>query len=168
MHQHRILQLIVWGVGLALCQSSVASPISDAQARQLAPAIADVLQQRASTSTLLKYCGQHYPHLQTAAARARTRWLHSNRQVLQLADRVREQLLRGIKHKQSRFAAELFALDIDKAVQHSVAQFHRRLAAYPHVQQHQLCNHLILSIRAGDWDVARKHAKAFAILENFH
>ena len=69
--------------------------------------MAEVLLQRASTTALLQYCGQHYPRLQAAAGRAKTRWLQRNRQVLQRADRLREQLLRGIKREQSRFAAEL-------------------------------------------------------------
>jgi len=168
MNQRNMWLLLAGGLGLLLSQTSGAVPISDARARQLAPAVAEVLLQRASTTALLQYCGQHYPRLHAAAGRAKTRWLQRNRQVLQRADRLREQLLRGIKREQSRFAAELFALDIDKAVQHSVQQFQHNLAGYPPPQQHRLCNHLILSVRAGDWDVARKQAKAFAIMENIH
>jgi hypothetical protein len=168
MKRRIILPLLACLAGLLLCQTSIAVPISDARARQLAPAVARVLLQRASTTALLQDCGQHYPHLQHAADRARSHWLHSNRQILQRADSLRERLLAGLKQEQSRFSAELFALNIDKVVRQTVLRFEHTLAAYPARQQHQLCNRLILSVRAGDWDISRKQAKAFAILKYFH
>lgn len=170
MYFRVILSQLVWLASLLLlhCHTRAAAPISDNRVHQLAPAVAKVLLQRAATTALLHYCGQHYPHLHHASDRALAHWLHSNRQILQQADKLRKQLLRSIQQEHSRFAAELFALDIDKAVHQTVQHFEHSLATYPAPQQHMLCNRLILSVRAGDWDVSRKRAGAFAILKNFH
>lgn len=168
MPKRLLLPLVVCALGLLASNVSAAEAISETQARQLVPAVAKVLLQRASTTALLHYCGQHYPRLESPAEHATTHWLHANQQVLTKADSIREQLLQSIRQEQSRFSAEKFALDIDKLVEQSVQHFEQALAAYSPAQQHKVCNHLILSVNSGEWDVQHKQAKAFTILQNYH
>jgi hypothetical protein len=167
MGRRKIL-LLVFLLGLPITRPSLAAPISDTQAQQLIPAIAKVMLQRTTTTALLHYCGQHYPLVRTPAAQAATAWLHSNHHILAKADSLRKQLLQMIQQQQSRFRAEMLGLDIDKAVHQSVQHFEHLLASYTTQQQVNVCHHLIHAVRAGEWDVQRKQAKAFAILENFH
>jgi len=167
MGRYRIFLPLVM-VGLSFVRLSLAAPINDAQAQQLIPAIAKVMLQRATTTALLQYCGQHYPPIRTPAKQATTAWLQGNHHVLVKADTLRRQLLLQLTQQQSRFNAEMLGLDIDKAVHLSVQHFERLLASYTKQQQDNVCNHLIHAVRTGEWDVRHKQAKAFAILENFH
>lgn len=168
MLKRLLVPLVLCALGLFASLVSAAEAISDARARQLAPAVAKVLLQRASTTALLHSCGHHYPRLASPAEHATSHWLHANQQVLSKADSIREQLLQSIRQEQSRFSAEKFGLDIDKLVAQSVQHFEQALAAYSPAQQHAVCNHLILSVNSGEWDVQHKQAKAFTILQNYH
>ena len=153
---------------LFACNTHAADAISTREARALSPAVAKVSFQRAVTTALLRECGQHYPRLKPAAEQATTNWLHANRNVLSKADNLQQRLLQSIQQAQSRLTAETFALDIDQAVNQNVTQLKQNLAAYPRQQQHMLCNHLILAVNAGEWDVQRKQVEAFAIVQNYH
>ena len=168
MFRYLNLPILVCALAFLAGGVNAAQSISDHQARELAPAVAKVLLQRASTNALLHDCGQRYPQLKLAAGHATTHWLQANRQVLGKTDSLRARLLQSIKQNRSRFAAEKFGLDIELAVQQSVRHIEHALAAYPPQQQHALCNHLILSVNAGDWDVQHKQAEAFAIVQSYH
>jgi hypothetical protein len=165
-----------WGLrGVCVCVFGVlpltavsGEPISERQARELSPAVAKIQLQRAMTTALLHQCGQHYPRLQAAGAEAATHWLEANRPVLRKTDALRQRLLQSIQQQQSRFAAEKFALDIDRAIEQNVQRIAQNMAAYPPAQQQSLCNHLILAIKAGDWDLQHKQAEAFALVQKFH
>lgn len=167
MFQRRVRLLVVCGLAGLTSYVNAAEPISDAQARTLAPAVAKVLLQRASTTALLHDCGQHNPALASAAARAKAHWLSTNQSILRKADTLRDRLWQSLKQEQSRFAAEKYALDVDKLIQQSVRHVEQTLAAYPPQQQRVLCNHLILAVHAGDWDVPHKQPNAVAILQNY-
>ena len=168
MFRYLNLPILVCALAFLAGGVNAAQSISESQARALAPAVAKVLLQRASTNTLLRDCGQRYPQLKLAAGHATTHWLQANRQVLGKADSLRERLLQSIKQQRSRFAAEKFGLDIDLAVQQSVQHVEHALAAYPPPQQRALCNHLIFAVNAGEWDVQYKQAEAFAIVQSYH
>lgn len=162
--------LLLGGLGLVSFANSVTAgePIAEAQARILVPAVAEVTLQRASTTALLQDCGKRFASLKSASQRARTQWLRRNHAILQKADKLHDRLWRSLKQQQSGITAETFDLNLNRLIQQSVQGERHRLAHYPPTQQHTICNHLILSVRAGDWDVSHKQAKAYAILENFH
>lgn len=166
----RYFTSILAGLALAAYTSCTVAgqPISNAQARTLTPAVAKVLLQRASTTGLLNYCAARFASLKAASNRARQGWLKHNQAILHKADVLHELLWLSLKRQQSGLKAETFSLDIDRLVQQNAAKQKHALASYSPAQQHRLCNHLILAVRAGDWDVARKQAKAVSILENFH
>jgi hypothetical protein len=167
MFQRRARLLIVCGLAGLTSHVNAAKPISDTLARKLAPAVAKILLQRASTTALLHDCGQHYPRLAPATERAMAHWLSANQTILRKADTLRDQLWQSLKQEQSRFTAEKYALDIDKLIQQNVQHVEHTLAAYPPQQQRALCNHLILAVNAGDWDIQHKQANAFTILQNY-
>lgn len=158
------------GVALACPANTVTAGqmLNDSRAAELTTAVAKVMLQRDTTSALLHYCGARFASLKAASKRARSRWRHRNRAILDKAQALREHLWQSLKQQQSGLKAETFNLDIDRLVQQNVHKEVNNLANYPPVQQHALCNHLILAVRTGDWDVSRKQAKAFSILENFH
>jgi len=163
----RSVYLIVVLLSASLC--TAASDMLDAGlARKLAPAVARVSLQHKSTLALLSYCSQHYNQLKTSASHAVSTWVRNNQKILSKAEAIRLRLLDDISHKQTPLDAEQFALAIDTAVQRSVQQCRQALAAYPKKQQHYLCNRLILSVTAGEWDVQVKQHDAYSILENFH
>ena len=166
MNRYRIQSLLGFALYLIYGCASAAAASTD-QDSHLAPAVAKVMLQRAATTTLLTYCGQQYPQLHAAADRATAFWLQHNQAVLDKASRLHQQILRDIKQTQSQFAAEMFALDIDRSVEHTVQEFKSTLAAYPVQQQHTVCNRLILSVRNGDWDVRHKQAEAFSLLQKY-
>lgn len=143
-------------------------PISKAQARSLYPAVANVMLQRDSTTSLLVYCARQFGSLQNASRDARQTWLQRNRAILHKAEVLRTRLWLALKQQQSGLKAETFNLDIDDLVQKSVHQELQSLGMYAKPQQRTICNHLILAVRAGDWDISRKQAHAYAILKNFH
>lgn len=154
-------------VGFANCVTA-GGPIAETQARLLVPAVAKVTLQRASTTALLQECGKRFATLKSASQRARTQWLRRNHVILQKADQLHDRLWQSLKQQQSGITAETFDLNLNRLIQQSVQHERDRLAHYPPAQQHAICNHLILSVRAGDWDVSHKQAKAYATLENFH
>jgi hypothetical protein len=134
---------------------------------ELSVAVAKVRLQRAMTTALLRKCGDRFSQLKSETEQASTQWLDANRTVLDKADHLQQRLLQSLQQEQSAYTAETFALDIDLVVQQSVKHLEQRLAAYPPPQQHTVCNHLILSVKAGDWDVQHKQAEAYSILENY-
>lgn len=166
----RICFSLLGGLGLLSFANYVTavSPITDAHARILVPAIAKVRLQHTTTTSLLQYCGEHFATLKSASERARMQWMQRNHAVLQKADELHDQLWRSLKQQQSGITAETFDLNLNRLIQQSVEHERDKLARYSPVQQHTICNHLILSVRAGDWDISHKQAKAYAILENFH
>ena len=165
----RVRCILAIVVSILLVETSrAADAISANQARELSPAVAKVLLQRAMTTALLHECGLHFPRLQPAAERANTHWLQANQAVLHKADSLRQRLAQSLQQQQSRIAAEKFAQDIDQAVAQSVQHLTQSLAAYPPPQQRKVCNHLILAVNAGEWDVQHKQAEAFSIVQNYH
>jgi len=143
-------------------------PISEAQARTLYPAVANVILQRDSTTRLLAYCARRFVSLRDETQTAQHTWLQRNRGILHKAETLRTRLWQTLKQQQSGLKAETFSLDIDHLVHENVHKKLQSLSLYSPSQQHTICNHLILAVRAGDWDISHKQAHAYAILKNFH
>lgn len=148
-------------------QASAAHPISETHARTLFPAVAKVILQRDTTTGLLSVCARRFASLKQESQRAGKTWLKRNRAILDKATDLRNRLWQSLKQQQSGFKAETFNLNIDRLMHKNVQKKIHSLDNYSRAQQHAVCNHLVLAVRAGDWDVSRKQPHAYSILQKF-
>lgn len=153
----------------SLMRPVVAAPtVSAAHARSLFPAVAKVMLQRDTTAALLGFCARQFKPLKSEAQRAHNNWLQRNHTILDKAKTLLARLTQSVKQQQPQSKAEAITRDIHQLVHENVQKEIHTLAAFSPVQQHTVCNHLILSVNNGDWDVKHKQAQAYSILQKFH
>ena len=135
--------------------------------QQLTGALGRIRLSHRAALALLEQCTQNYPHLSDSAGAARTQLTQANKPLLDKARQVEQHLVQSIARTQNSFNAEKFALEIDIAVQNTVSRFEQTLANYPHKDRHYVCNRLILSVQAGEWDAQSREPQAAQTLREF-
>jgi hypothetical protein len=73
----------------------------------------------------------------------------------------------SIQDQQSDFSATKFTLDVETLIHNSVTSFRSELANKSRKDRHYLCNRMILSISAGEWDLTQKAPDAVGIISRF-
>lgn len=135
--------------------------------RELTSALGRVLLSDKATRALLRLCSENYPHLSDSVNQAHEHLTQVNNPVVNKARILQQRLVQSITTQENAFDAEKFSLEIDLAVQNTVEQFKQTLVDYPRQERHYICNRLVLSVRAGEWDVQVREPEASRMISNF-
>lgn len=141
--------------------------LSHEQARTLMHAVGQVYLREQMTFNLLADCAGEYKHLTESAERAKKSWLHKNSATVKKSTQIQDYVSQSIQAQQSNFGAVKFTLDIETLIHNSVTSFRSELANKSRKDRHYLCNRLILSISAGEWDLTRQVPDAISIISKF-
>jgi hypothetical protein len=165
--------LLLTGLLAALLQPGITNavrpnPEIDYQhAQPLIQAAGQIYLHQQLTYKLLADCGTRYKHLADSAQRARQRWQKTNSPVVIKSQHIQELVAESIQKQRTDFDAVKFTLEIEALVNKSVSEFRAELAGKTHKQRHYLCNRLILSVSAGEWDLQRKVPNDVSIISKF-
>lgn len=151
----------------APADSSQLKPLSYEQAQALMHAVGQVTLREQLTLSLLTDCSGEFGHLAESASLARTNWLSSNTSIVEKSRRIRSLVEKSIQSRQSDFDAVKFSLDIEAMVHNGVKNFQSELASKNRKDRHYLCNRLILSISAGEWDLEKQYPDEVSTISNF-
>lgn len=165
LHTFIILLTFSWA-GLVHSQAVTMNPNYE-QAQRFMQAVAKILLREQLTHTLLDSCSASYAHLKSSAEQSRKKWHDMNRETLTRTKRVQKSVIQNIHETQSPQNAEKFSRDIDDLILNSVAGFKQELENKSRKDRHYVCNRLILSISAGDWDLSRQAPKAVKQITDF-
>lgn len=137
------------------------------QAQTAMHAVGQVYLREQMTFTLLADCASEFKHLAESADHAKTTWLRTNTATIEKSRRIQDIVARSIQEQKSDFGAVKFTLDIETLIHNSVTSFRSELAGKPRKQRHYVCNRLILSITAGEWDLHKQVADAVTTITEF-
>jgi len=141
--------------------------LSYEQAQSQMHAVGQVYLGEQMTLNLLADCAGEFKHLAESADRSKTIWLKNNIATVEKSKRIQDFVSQSIQAKQSDFGAVKFTLDIETLIHNSVTGFRSELASKPRKDRHYLCNRLILSISAGDWDLIKQVPAAVDMISKF-
>lgn len=142
-------------------------PLGYEQAQIMMQAVGKIYLREQMTFALLVDCTGEFKHLAESANRAKGSWLETNTATVEKSRRVQDIVAHSIQMQQSDFGAVKFTLDIETLIHNSVTRFRSELADKPRKQRHYVCNRLILSITAGEWDLNRQVPNAVEIISKF-
>ena len=143
------------------------SSISHEQAQSLMRAVGQIYLREQMTFHLLADCSREFKHLGESAGRAKEAWLKPNTPTIKKSKRIQERVAESIQAQQSDFGAVKFTLDIETLIHNGVTSFRSELANNNRKQRHYLCNRLILSISAGEWDLSQQLHDEVTIISDF-
>ena len=135
--------------------SFAARPLAYEQAMELTRAAGKVLAKQRTVEVVLNDCTSAFTPLQQSAAKARAHWQSHNADIVAQATRLHHHLLTQITQLQTTTNAEKYTEQINYLIDSNVRGIQQKLAQYPVEQRQPLCHRLMLSISAGDWDVAK-------------
>jgi len=137
------------------------------QAQTVMHAVGQVYLREQMTFTLLADCASEFKHLADSADNAKTTWLKTNTATVEKSRRIQDLVAHSIQTQQSDFGAVKFTLDIETLIHNSVTRFRSELAGKSGKQRHYVCNRLILSITAGEWDLNKQVADSVSTITEF-
>ncbi|MGD8926644.1 MAG: hypothetical protein PVG20_07325 [Thioalkalispiraceae bacterium] len=137
------------------------------QAQPLIQAAGQIYLHQQLTFKLLADCGSKYKHLAESALHAKQVWRKTNHPVVKKSQHIQELVAKSIQKQRTDYDAVKFTLEIEALVNKSVSEFRANLASKGRKQRHYLCNRLILSVTAGEWDLQRKVPKDVTIISQF-
>ena len=137
------------------------------QAQSAMQAVGQIYLREQITFTLLTDCASEFKHLTESADHAKTSWLNTNATAIEKAKRIQEIVAHSIQIQQSDFGAVKFTLDIETLVHNGVTLFRSELTNKSRKQRHYICNRLILSISAGEWDLHNQVSEAVSTINEF-
>jgi len=158
------LFFFITGMSIAFASTMQADYL---QTQRLTTALGKVLLSHKSTQALLALCAQNFPHLSGSVDEAQQHLAQVNKPFVNKAHAIQQHLVHSIAEQQNKFDAEKFSLEVDMAVQNAVTQFRQTLANYPRQEQHYVCNRLVLSVRAGEWDIRVREPGAGQMILDF-
>lgn len=142
-------------------------PLAYEQATELTRAVGKVLAKQRTTETLLRDCGTTFTALQQPASQARAHWQSHNADMVAQATRLRAHLVTQLAQQHTTTNATQYAEQIDYLIDSNVRGIQEKLAQYPPAQRQPLCHRLMLSITAGDWDIAKALPEAQQIITRY-
>lgn len=148
-------------------ECDAAPPLAYEQAMELTRAAGKILAKQRTTETLLRDCVSTFAPLQQPATHARDHWQSHNAVIVAQATRLRADLVTQIAQQQATVNAAKYAEQIDYLIDSNVRGIQEKLAQYPPAQRQPLCHRLMLSITAGDWDIARALPEAQQIITRY-
>ncbi len=158
------ITITCWLISLsaALATNTTAS-VDYSTAKKLLQAVSQVQLNQQKTHSLLLYCGQQFKHLSTSANKAQKHWQQQNQTAIQQSSNVKNHITAQLQ-QHSPLAADKLMLEMDALVRQGVTQFKQYLAEQTQKQRHYLCNRLILSVQAGEWDLKTQIPQALETL----
>ena len=147
--------------------SSPSPSIDYEQAQSLMHAVGQIYLHEQLTFNLLADCSVEYKHLAESANRAKEGWQKANRPTIEKSQRIQSLVAESIQAQRSDYDAFKFTVDIESLINTSVAEFRSEMASHSRKHRHYLCNRLILSIMAGEWDLKQKVPDGVAIISKF-
>jgi hypothetical protein len=145
-----------------------APPLAYEQAIELTRAVGKVLAKQRTAEALLNDCVATFAPLQAPASHARAHWQAHNADIVTQASQLRTHLAKQIEQQQTSANAKNYAEQIDYLIDSNVRAIQSKLAQYPPQQRQPLCHRLMLSITAGDWDIAKVMPEAQQIITRFY
>lgn len=146
-----------------------ASPAVDhEQAQSAMNAVGQIYLREQLTYSLLLDCSGEFRHLAESADLARQAWQIPNTPIVEKSKRIQDTVANSIQQQQTEFGAVKFTLDIETLIHNSVTSFRSELSSKTRKQRHYVCNRLILSITAGEWDLSQKVPDAVAVISDFN
>jgi len=116
---------------------------------------AQVLKQQAQVK-LLDYCSTTFKHLSRSAHNAADDWNNKHRVLITKAKDIKQYIYTNLAQYGSPFVAERLDLKIDAQIHQHNQNVENILVRNSRKRQHYLCNRLILSIAAGEWDLSKQ------------
>ena len=137
------------------------------QAQSAMQAVGQIYLREQITFTLLADCSNEFKHLAESADLAKTSWRKTNTAIVEKSKRIQQLVAHSIQKQQSDFGAVKFTLDIEALIHNGVSHFRSELAGKSRKQRHYVCNRLILSITAGEWDLNKQVTDAATTITEF-
>jgi len=169
MELHRILNSFAASLLCLTFTSQLdASPAVDhEQAQSVMNAVGQIYLREQMTYTLLLDCADEFKHLGESAEHAKQTWQTPNNPIVDKSKRIQDIVAKSIQEQHTDFGAVKFTLDIETLIHNSVTSFRSELSSKTRKQRHYVCNRLILSITAGEWDLSQKVPDAVAVISDF-
>lgn len=169
LHSYRLSLLILsmLSSGSYAENTGTDEALSHEQAQRWMQAVGQIYLREQMTFQLLADCAGEFNHLSESADRARTNWQSTNNPSVKKANRIQDFVTHTIQSQQSDFEAVKFTLNIETLVHNSVSGFRSKLAEKSRKDRHYVCNRMILSISAGEWDLDQQIPEAISIVNTF-
>ena len=129
--------------------------ISYETAQVIMHASAQILMKHQAATRLLEHCAMTFKHLDKSAQHAAQDWKTKHGPIVTRAKKIKYYIYQNIAQHDHPFEAEKLDLKIDAQIIAHIENLKTNLASNKRKQQHYLCNRLILSISAGEWDIDR-------------
>ena len=141
--------------------------LSQEQAYKLMQAVGQIYLREQMTLHLLQDCASEFNHLSESAERAKSAWQQNNAQAVSMTGQVQDYVTQAIQSQHSDFEAVKFTLDIETLIHNSVSAFRSELAKKNRKDRHYVCNRMILSVSAGEWNLDQQVPEALHLLSRF-